>query len=182
MSTKQVVLHAALLVALDTTASVAAKADTLDFSITGHGTDITFSLPSSPTPSSFSFSNGDFEIANVVLDVNGTDQTDNLFFFLGGSFGGGAATSPSSLFDLFGAQLFTGSLNDPTFKTGDFSMTTEAGFEGFCNQSGYDLDITKQGPPSMAPEPSSVLLLATGVLALLAMAVVKRNAGFGGIR
>jgi hypothetical protein len=182
MSIKQVVLRAFLLVALATPASVAAKADTLDFSITGHGTDITFSLPSSPTPSSVSFINGDFAIDNVVLDVNGVDQTDNLLFYLGGIFGGGAQTSPSSLFDLFGAQLFTGSLNDPTFKTGDFTLTTEAGFEGFCNQSSYNLDITDQGPPSVAPEPSSVLLLATGVLALLAMAVVKRNASFGGMR
>ena len=182
MSAKQVILRACLLVAFATTASVAAKADTLDFSITGHGADITFSLPSSPTPSSVSFANGDFELTNVVMDVNGTDHTENLSFYLGGStFGGGAATA-SSLFDLFGAQLFTGSLNDPTFKTGDFTVTTSPGFQGWCDQGNYNLDITDQGPPSVTPEPSSVMLLATGVLALLALAMVKRNAGLGGIR
>ena len=180
MSAKQVILRAFLLVAFATTASVAAKADTLDFSLTGHGADITFSLPSSPTPSSVSFANGDFELTNVVMDVNGTDHTENLSFYLGGStFGGGAATA-SSLFDLFGAQLFTGSLNDPTFKTGDFTLTTSEGFQGYCNQSSYNLDITDPGP-TVTPEPSSVMLLATGVLALLAMAMVKRNA-FGGVR
>lgn len=181
MSAKQVVLRSLLLVALATTASVAAKADTLDFSITGHGTDITFSLPSSPTPSSVSLFNGDFELSNIVLDVNGTDHTENLFFYLGGLFGGGAATS-SSLLDLYGPQLFTGSLFDPTFKTGDFTVTTSPGFEGWCDQGNYNLDITDQGPPSMTPEPSSVMLLATGVLALLVLAAVKRNAGLGGIR
>ena len=159
---------------------MAAKADTLDFSITGHGTDITFSLPSSPTPSAVSTFNGDFELSNVVMDVNGTNHTENLFFFLGGVFGGGAATS-STLLDLYGPQLFTGSLYDPTFKTGDFTVTTSPGFQGWCDQGDYNLDITDPGPTSVTPEPSSVMLLATGVLALLAMAMVKRNA-IGGIR
>ena len=181
MPAKQLFLRALLLVALATTASVAAKADTLDFSLTGHGTDITFALPSSPTPSSFSIFPGYFQINDVTLDVNGTDVVDNLDFYTGGIFGDGGGASANSLFNLFGPQLFTGFVWDPTFKTGDFTLTTSEGFQGWCDQGSYNLDITDPGP-TVTPEPSSMILMATGVLALLAMAVVKRNAGFGGIR
>lgn len=179
MSAKQVILRAFVLVALVATASVAAKADTYDFSLTGQGTDITFSLPSSPTPSSFSILGGDFELNNVAMDVNGTNEVENLFFYVGGIFGGGAQAP--SVFNLYGPQLFTGFIWDPTFKLGDFTLTTSEGFQGWCDQGSYNLDITDPGP-TVTPEPESLMLLATGLLALLAMAAVKRYGDVGGTR
>jgi hypothetical protein len=170
MSIKQIVLRTFVLGAIAASATLAAKAETLDFTITGPGTYITFDLASSPTVSSFD-PGGDFQINNVSVDLNGHHETTNIDFYASYVDGGLA----SSLFDLFGPQLFTGSLHHPTFLTGDFILTSPSDSYSYCDHGDYDLTICDPGTVT-TPEPSSVLLLATGILALVGAGVTKRFA------
>jgi hypothetical protein len=162
MFAKQTILRALVLVAVAASTTLVAKADTLDFDLTGPGlgSGISFSLSSDPTPSNYN--TGVFTLDNVRLDVHGTELTEELYFYTSAA-GGGLADSLQE-FNLGGAQLFTGGTSDPTFKTGDFTLIGGSG--------NYSLDITEV--PAVAPEPASLLLLATGVLGLMAVGRVKR--------
>lgn len=171
MLVKQLVLRTFVLGAIAASATLAAKADTLDFTLTGQGTDITWTLSSTPMVSTTSNYLDDFTLDNVVLDVNGHHDVSDLSFYKSGN-GGGAA---SNLFNLFGAQLFTGSLSDPTFKTGDFTLDSSSNDYSYCKEgSSYNLSIVDRS--AVTPEPSSVLLLATGIFALIGAGAMKRFA------
>jgi hypothetical protein len=171
VSIKQIVLRTFVLGAVAASATLVAKAETLDFTLTGQGTDITWTLSSTPTVSSFSNFNEEFTLDNVVLDVNGHHDTTDLSFYESGN-GGGVA---SNLFDLFGAALFTGNLNHPTFKTGDFTLDSSSNDYSYCKEgSSYNLSIVD--PSAVTPEPSSILLLATGIFALIGAGAAKRFA------
>jgi len=106
-----------------------------------------------------------------LLDVKGHKDISDLSFYKSGN-GGGVA---SNLFDLFGTQLFTGSLSHPTFTTGDFTLDSSSDDYSYCKEgSSYNLSIVD--PSAVAPEPSSVLLLATGFALFLGAGAVKRFA------
>jgi hypothetical protein len=173
LSIKQIFLRTFVLGAVAASATLVAKADTLDFTLTGKGTDITWTMSSDPTVSSYSTHNGEFTINNVVLDVSGYHITTNLTFEVGGSFGGGLS---DQLFNLNGSQLFTGAVNDPTFKLGNFTLTSDSDSFSYCDSGTYNLNIMDPSPTSVTPEPSSVLFLATGILALVGAGVTKRFA------
>lgn len=126
-----------------------------DFSATGtpYG-DITLSLPASPTPASFTATS--FELTSVPLVVDGDSVTENIDFFTSGA--GGGAGGAGARVD--GSQLFTGSTSSPTFLTGTFPL------------GGFNLTISNPNP-SAVPEPSSLVLLGTGLLG--AVGVLKRK-------
>jgi len=157
--------------AIAASATLVAQAETLDFTLTGQSTDVTWTLNSTLTNFTYSNHDGDFTIDNVSLDASGHHVTTDLTFDLGGNFGGGTS---SELFNLNGAQLFTGLLSDPTFKTGDFTLTSQSNSFNDCNEGSYNLSIVD--PSAVTPEPSSVLLLATGIFSLLGAGIVKRFA------
>lgn len=178
LSIKKIILRTFVLGAIAVSTTFAAKADTLDFTLTGEGTDITFALPSSPSVSSPSSSG--FVIDNVTMDVDGFSVKSDLDFYLSSSKGGFAATwgSYTVLFDLIGSQLFTGSVSDPTFKTGSFTLTPYGDIDSYsyCKGSGGSYTLSIVDPSAVTPEPSSMLLMATGIFALVGAGAVKRFA------
>ena len=128
-----------------------AKADT--FTLTGSGVDDTFTLPASPSVSS-SGAYG-FTFASVPVDKNGVQVTDQIIFFNKAD-GGGLLLEDASSNDVnpFGPVLYTGAATAPTFKTGTFTLDDLS--------SSYDLTISNS---ASTPEPGSIWLLSTGLIA-----------------
>ena len=182
VSIKQIVVRTLALGAIAASATMVANAETLDFTLTGPGTDITFTLSSTPAVGSNYVPNYGFELDKVSLDVNGTHISSDLSFYTTAEGGGFEAdtTKGVGLFDLVGLQLFSGSVKNPIFSPGDFTLTpfssTPQGF-AYCNgddKTKYNLSIVD--PSAVTPEPSSVLLLATGMLTLVGVGLSKRFA------
>jgi len=149
-------VYQALVLALAVVAAPIAKADTLDFTITGQGSTYTFSLDSSPTPD-LDVSGVFFRLDNVLVNVDDMfGQTSNINFFNSFAAGGLSLVDLGNL-ALSGPQLYTGTEASPTFLTGQFNLTS--GIDP------YILTIVPESSP--VPEPSTLLLLSTGALAAI---------------
>ncbi len=149
----------------------AAYANTSDaFTVTGHGLDLTFTLPSSPTPSGFDMRR-DFFLGNISFTEDGTMMTASDVYFFTKLESGGFELDDSlgNVIDdlsFFGPKLFTGTVKAPTFKEGAFRLTggpacsvdSETTEAPACS---YKLTID---PTSVTPEPSSLALLGSGAL------------------
>ncbi len=136
----------------------------------------TWTLPASPTIGSTDFQmNLGFTIMNVPLSENGASLGNYVFDFYNTGDGGGFDAffmGSSMILNEFGPQVYMGGENMPTFVQGIYgpfdgqgSLTT--GMTGI-------LDITNAGNgndlftyTATTPEPSSLLLLGAGALALL---------------
>jgi hypothetical protein len=165
------------------TLPLAARADTIDdFVITGGGNLITFSLPASPPgnlrtcpigiiTSCLPGSETDFSVSTLVT-FDGVTTLESIDFPTG-RFGGGLSLTQIRLFSNIG-DLFTPDAANPTFLIGSFNLNA-------INPSGnppiiaYDLTITPE-TSAATPEPSSLALLATGALGLIAFTARRKRA------
>jgi PEP-CTERM motif len=148
------------------------KADTLDFTLTGGGNTFTFSLPSNPTPDS-STNGTSFTLDNIMV-TEGLISFSTDIKFSNLTTGGGldfsipaAPPLPGTDLDLVGPQLYGGTEASPVFgPTSTPFMLDEP--------KGTD-DFTLAIADASIPEPASIGLLATGLLAAAGMARRRFN-------
>jgi hypothetical protein len=149
--------------------ALSASADTLKFTLDDTATKDVYSWQAarSPLPPVIEFSIGSsFDFSAITGTKNGSSTcfADLTFSNLSSSNSGGVGDNPACPNGFFGTlvgdQLYTGSEDAPTFKTGTF-MLSDFG----TTDKLWSLAIV---PVSAAvPEPSSLLLLGTGLVSLI---------------
>ena len=149
-----------------------AQADGVDtFKYTFDGNTFIWYLASSPPIGEGDFElDGSFAILDVPYSENGVDQTPSEFdFFSFPKEGGGFEIITSSLTspaNTFGAQLYSGMENAPTFVPGTYKLNN-GGPAGLLGK----LIISTSSVST--PEPSSLILMGSGLLSLLGFARKK---------
>lgn len=164
----------ALLLAAGLLCTLPACADDI-FTINSGSNTVTFTLPGSMAPT---LSNSmAFQLAGVTVDVNGANLTDQAVDFYTAADGGGLEImgfSPFTL-NLEGDQLFDGSTSDPVFSSGNFSLRSMYG-NFYTGDPEVGISAVGAGDPvGAAPEPSSFVLLGTGLLVLAATFLQRRR-------
>lgn len=142
-----------------------AKADDI-FTYQFGGNTYTWELAASPSvaPPNMFLTGNFFELEVVPFSENGGPQAQGtLDFYQAPGNGGGFELFPvgnsTPILNTFGPQLYTGGEGSPTFKLGKFDVNNDR-----PNGALGSLVI------SSTPEPSSLLLLGAGALALLGFA------------
>lgn len=139
--------------------SASAQADTLV--VSGEGSTYTFTLPASPTVNTSNL--GDF----FTTFPTSSDNVSNELGFGSATYAedlGFIENSAVSVIGFSGPQLYSGSEAAPTLLTGTFALIDQTDGES------YTATITS----SVSPEPSSFLLLGTGLAGLTAIYRRKR--------
>ncbi len=155
------------LFALATSLAVPCLAHASDlFTVTDTTTNktVSFTLPSSPTPTTYD--NGAyFDFTAQVLE-NGTLTNDVFYFYATGL--PGAVSNGGTFSDQYfvgenldhGDQLYAAPEASPTFLLGNFTAVG-------TNNDNYTIKIAST---SATPEPSSIALLGTGLLGIVGVA------------
>lgn len=135
-----------------------ARADgtTFFYRLTGPVT-ATFELPKNPTIADGNFDPGaGFYVTPIDLKIDGVSSTDFLIFYDPALLGAFADSTDD--FSLVGPQLFTGPDKTPTM----LSVPGRIPLTDFFTDAGYCLTVE----PVPTPEPASLLLFTSGLLAL----------------
>jgi len=173
-STMRILVLAFAVVILLAGASSASADTILNYQITGPGSfNASFTLPQNPTPSGGNQLG--FYFANLPVDVNGAAENLSVYFY-NGLIGQGVGSSNSFSFFAFGQQLYSwsGSASTPTMQLGTF-YTLGVGAGSGLGQ--YTATVTDPpATPRRVPEPASLILLGTGVLALFGLHRLRRPA------
>ena len=159
----------------------AAYADAMDdFVLTGGGNTITFTLPASPpgnmmtcppnSPSCLPGSQTFFSVSTLVTLNNATPTTETIDFPTMRFAGGLQILFPGDPLALLGNQLYTPDAANPTFRTdGPFFLSQIV--QGNPPFVSYTLTITPEA--TSTPEPSTIALVATGLVSLVGFAAVR---------
>ena len=150
------------------------RADSLDsFVYQFGGNTFTWELPSSPSVApDNAYSGVVFTLDDVSVSKNGGPAVLGTMDFWSTLCAGGVdfyVGNYSYLFNTTGPQLYSGSVNSPTFRTGTFTSLVDYG-NGFVGVPGGTLKVS-----TAVPEPSALLLLAIGLILALALSVVLKH-------
>jgi hypothetical protein len=148
--------------------TLAAKADTLDYTLTTgplHDQTFTWSLSSNPIP--YDPTIFGFDVLNIPVTHDGALRNTSLIFLTGQAHGGFTFTNDDISFIISnGPQLFAATTGSPTLLAGQFFLE-ELG-PGFS----ATLDVVDADAPAV-PEPSSLALFGTG--AMMGLAALRRR-------
>ena len=145
-----------------------AKADgtsLLSYDLTGP-VDATFELPANfmVAPGDYGIGAG-FYVTPIDLTIDGSPVSGDQLLFFNSNFGG-AFEDSDILINLTGAQLYTGSENNPMMSAFPGGIPL---FDYDTGAGGYTLTVTSVP----APEPTSILLMGIGLLSLFFMRRLK---------